>query len=290
MSLCSYPTNGLVSTTAPDHHGCIKQLHITSSHVLIRRILSACTSVTSSSYQHPCILHLHPTISHICNNCTRPFPMSLTVASNQQSYHSVNLCLQTCMSGIHLHWTSIHICYSNIQPSVLSVALATDQKSSNGCYNCTGQADMYQWAVKMVKNICSMQIPYSGVVFCVVTLHSISIFFVNFSHPSSWLFYAQWFKKIVSIPDLCPLSYFVLWSNTLSQSFQWYRPFSIPCHLSLHFLKERFPKEGIFTRIIWYGIIRYCQKWSGECMVHALMDTIPRTKAKTLPLQNMSES
>ena len=33
-------------------------------------------------------------------------------------------------------------------------------------------------AVNMVTNICSMQIPYLGVVFCVDTLHSISIFFL----------------------------------------------------------------------------------------------------------------
>ena len=98
MSLCSYPTNRLVSTIAPNHHGCILQLHMTSSHVLIRRTLSACTSVTVSSYQYPCILHLHHTISHVCNNYTLPFPMSLTIAHIQQSHHSVNLCLQACMS------------------------------------------------------------------------------------------------------------------------------------------------------------------------------------------------
>ena len=159
MSLCSCATNGLVSTIAPDTHGCILHLCMTSSHVFIRHILSACTSVTVSSYQNPCILHLQPTISHVCNNCTLPFPMSLTIASNQQSHHSVNLCLQACMS-IHLHQTSIHICYSNIQPSVLSIALATDQKSSNGCYNCTEQVGLYQPEVEMVTNICSMQIPY----------------------------------------------------------------------------------------------------------------------------------
>ena len=95
----------------------------------------------------------------------------MTVASNQQSpcYYK-HACL------FHLHWTSIHTCYSNIQPSVLSVALATDQKSSHGCYNCTGQADLYQPAVKMVTNICSMQIPFSGFFLFVDTLHSISLF------------------------------------------------------------------------------------------------------------------
>ena len=53
---------------------------------------------------------------------------------------------------------------------------------------------MYQQAVKMVKNICSMQIPYSGLVLCVDTsrqLHSIGnmyISFVNLSiHPADFL-------------------------------------------------------------------------------------------------------
>ena len=98
--ICSYPTNGPVSTIAPSHHECILQLHMTRCHVFIRRILSECTSVTVSSYQHPCILHLHLAISHVCNNCTPPFPMSFTIASNQQLYHSVKLCLQACMSDI----------------------------------------------------------------------------------------------------------------------------------------------------------------------------------------------
>ena len=98
MFLCSYPTNGLVSTIPPDHHACILQFQLTNSHVFIRRILSACMSVTVSSYQHPCILHLHQIICHLCNNCTWPFLMYLTVAYNQQSYHSANLCLQACMS------------------------------------------------------------------------------------------------------------------------------------------------------------------------------------------------
>ena len=162
MSLC-----WLVSTIAPDHHACILQLHLTSSHIFIRRILSACVSVTVSSYQHPCILHLQPAISHVYNNCIQSFPMSLTVASNQQSYHSETCGLKhACL--VHLHRTSINICYSNIQPFVLPVALATDQKSSNGCYNCTGQAGLNQPAVMMVTNICSMHIPCSGFVFMLI--------------------------------------------------------------------------------------------------------------------------
>ena len=119
MSLCSCPTNGLVSTIAPDPHGCILHLRMTSSHVFIRCILSACTSVTVSSYQHPCILHLQPTISHVCNNCTLPFPTSLTIASYQQSYHSVNLCLRT----------SNNVCYNCTQLTGMLGTVALDKRA-----------------------------------------------------------------------------------------------------------------------------------------------------------------
>ena len=84
--LCSFPTNKLVSTIAPDHHACILQLHLTKSHVFISCILSACMSVTVSSYQGPCIFHLHRIISHVCNNYIWQIPMPLTFASNQQWY------------------------------------------------------------------------------------------------------------------------------------------------------------------------------------------------------------
>ena len=39
--------------------------------------------------------------------------------------------------------------------------------------------------------------------------------------------------------------------------------------------------------IYYYGIIRSGKKWFGKCMVHGLMDTIPRTKIKTLPLRKL---
>ena len=97
--------------------------------------------------------------------------MSVTIASGHSP--CFNSCKHACL--IHLQLTRIHILYINIQPSVLPV-LATDQRCSNGRYNCTWQADPYQLAVKMAANICSMQIPHSAVVFCVDTLHSISIF------------------------------------------------------------------------------------------------------------------
>ena len=113
---------------------------------------------------------------------------------------------------------------------MLSVA---DQKSSNDSYNCTGQAGLYQLAVKMVTNICSMQIPYSRVVFCVDTLHSISIFLEILSiHP------ADFFPHIDS-KKVCTL------------------------------------------------IKHSVTKWSGKCMVHGLMDRIPRKKTKTLPLRKI---
>ena len=127
MSLCLYPINRLVSTIAPGHHACILQLQLTSSHVFIRSILSACMSVTVSSYQHPCILHLHLSISHVCTIAPGHFQChrQLHLASSQ-------IILQTCAYKhaclIHLHRTSLHVCYSNIQPSVLSVALALFQQ------------------------------------------------------------------------------------------------------------------------------------------------------------------
>ena len=86
MCLCSYPTNRLVSTIAPDQHASILQLHLTSSHVFI-----------SSYYQHACLLQFHLIRTHVYYICARPtamsitiafqpFSMSLTPASNQQSY------------------------------------------------------------------------------------------------------------------------------------------------------------------------------------------------------------
>ena len=130
MYLCLYPTNGLVSTIAPDHQVCMLQLHLTSSHVLISCILSAYMSVTVSSYQYPCILHLHP-ISHVCINCIRPFAMSLTAAHKKQSC-LLNLHLQVYMSEtplifviaisnhlcclLHLHQTSIVVIVVTVTP------------------------------------------------------------------------------------------------------------------------------------------------------------------------------
>ena len=67
----------------------------------------------------------------------------------------------------------------------------------------------------------------------------------------------------------------------------WLKLLQIPQSLILY----RSPKIVTkFTRDHFFGpfdidYIRSRQKWSGECMVHGLMDTIPRTKTKTLPLR-----
>ena len=126
----------MVSTIAPDHHVCIIQSQLTSSHVFIRRILSACMSVTVSSYQNPCILYLHLTISHVCHNCTRPFPMSFTVASNQQSYHFKNLCLQACMSDTLAPDQHTYLCcLLHLQQTRKVVMVVTIAQGKQACTN-----------------------------------------------------------------------------------------------------------------------------------------------------------
>ena len=86
---------GLASTITSDHQACILQLHLTSSHVFISCMLSACMSVTVSASQHQCMLHLHPTICHVSNNSICPLAMSLTVPPNQQSHLCSLLNLQS---------------------------------------------------------------------------------------------------------------------------------------------------------------------------------------------------
>ena len=115
------------------------------------------------------MLYLHPAISHVCNNCIRPFAMSLTVAPNQQSC-LLNLHLHACMSEklaktctgpvlvfIFVIEISNHL-YSIV---VMVVTTAPDQQacilqfllSSRNVLN-----GYTQPAVMMVINICSMKI------------------------------------------------------------------------------------------------------------------------------------
>ena len=120
---CSFPTNWLVSTIAPDHQACMLQLHLTSSHVFISCILSAYMSVIVSSW-HPCILHLHLTISNVCNNCIQPFAMYFTVAPNQQSISNHVCCL------LHIHQTSIEVMVVTIAPGQQTCILQLHPASS----------------------------------------------------------------------------------------------------------------------------------------------------------------
>ena len=50
----------------------------------------------------------------------------------------------------------------------------------------------------------------------------------------SWVRWCTWFYRYLIFAPLLTL-YF---DQTLCHSFQWYRPFSIPCHVSLQFLKN----------------------------------------------------
>ena len=178
MSLCSYPTNWLVSTIVPDYHACILQLHLTSNHVFISCILLARMSVTVSSYQDVCILHLHPTISHVCNNCIQPFLISLTVAFSQQSYLYICAYKHACL--IHLHGTSIHISYSNMQPSVLHLQQNRDVvmvvRIALGKQARTNQQSRWLRACRYLTQGCFL---------CIYTTLRRYFLFVNFIHPSS---------------------------------------------------------------------------------------------------------
>ena len=62
---------------------------------------------------------------------------------------------------------------------MLSVAPTPDQYSSNGCYNCTGPeariVQLHPTSSQDGNNICSMQISYSEIVFCVNTLTALHI-------------------------------------------------------------------------------------------------------------------
>ena len=65
MSLCSYTTNGLVSTIAPDHQACMLQLHLTQPclhdlltvcmHDCYSFILSASMYITFALDRKPCL-------------------------------------------------------------------------------------------------------------------------------------------------------------------------------------------------------------------------------------------
>ena len=119
------------------------------------------------------------------------------------------------------------------------VALATDQYSSYGCYNCTRPAGLYQPSIKMVMNIFSMQIPYSGVVFGVDTLHSISNMFIFCKlYPSiQMIFYAYRYY-------FCTLNKHSVTKVTMIPSIQHTLTFITS------FFERMFPEIRIFMRTI----------------------------------------
>ena len=162
-----------------------------------------------------------------------------------------------------------------------TICAVTDQRSSNDCFNCTRKGGL------LLVGATSNQDGNETSAAC--TYLTQGLFFVLIYYTPSVLLCCKFYQSIqLTFFRILIQKRFVLWSNTLSQSFQWYRPFSIPCHLSLHFLKNCFPKVGISMRIIWYyGIIKSGKRWFGKCMVHGLMDTVLRTKTKTLPLLNI---
>ena len=84
MSLCSYPTNGLVSTIAPYHQACKLQLCLNSSYVFISCIITIsihvfCSFILSASmyinyamavtiaFDHlQCLSQFNITSNHVC--------------------------------------------------------------------------------------------------------------------------------------------------------------------------------------------------------------------------------
>ena len=66
--LCLYPTNGLLSTIAPDHQACM-----------------AVMSLNVAYNQHACRLQIHLISIHECYICTQPSAMSVTIASDHLS-------------------------------------------------------------------------------------------------------------------------------------------------------------------------------------------------------------
>ena len=174
---------------------------------------------------------------HVWKTCTGPVLVFIFVIEI-----SNHLC---CL--LHLHQTSI---------VGMVVTTASDQQacilqfllSSRNVFN-----GYTQPAVMMVINICSMQIYLLLVgllTHCTPLVNSISLFFLVilfFSNPSLNYFQADFFLCIL-IKKRC-----VLWASTLSQSFRWYRSFSIPWHLSLHYFSTKcLPKVGTFMWITWY--------------------------------------
>ena len=117
-----------------------------------------------------------------------------------------------------------------------------------------------QPAVKVVMNICSIQISYSGVVFVLIhcTPFVFSLMLVKLSiHPYTTFqlnVSAYWFKTGLYLIKHAVTKFSVISSIQQTLAF-----------IASFFLTECFPKVGTFMRIIWYYvIIRSGKKWSGK--------------------------
>ena len=87
MSLCPYPTNGLVSKIVPDHQACI----YSCTRLAVMSLLVA-------YYQHGCLLQFHLISIHVYYICTRLSAMSVKIPSDHIPFLN------------QLHLTSSHIC------------------------------------------------------------------------------------------------------------------------------------------------------------------------------------
>ena len=118
----------------------------------------------------------------------------------------------------------------------------------------------------MVTNICSMQIPYSGVIFSVDTLHSIQLTFSRILIQ----------KKVCTLIKHSVTKF--LFSDIVHSVYP--RPSFITS-----FFEEIFSQSRNFYEN--NMVLSDPAKRSRKCMMHGLMDTIPRTKTKTLPLRKI---
>ena len=114
--------------------------------------------------------------------------MSLTVAFNQQSYYSANLCLQAFMSDtlapdrhfIFVIAISNHLCcllyLQQTRKVVMVVTIAPGKQA------CTNQQSKWLGASAACRYLTQ------GLFLFVLIHYTPEVFFVNFIYPSSWIF------------------------------------------------------------------------------------------------------
>ena len=113
-------------------------------------------SVMIASGNLPCLSQLHLTNSHVCLTCA--YKPACLIHLHTTSIHMCIAISNHLCCPLHLHQTSI---------VVMFVAIALYRQACILQLHPTGSQDGNE-------HICSKQISYSGVVYCVDTLHSIS--------------------------------------------------------------------------------------------------------------------